>query len=653
MSRSPFLPPGKELYLEGHSMTTRGDDSPDALLDSAKSLLEMSRKAPNEPRLKSSRFLRLISVCLHSTLLAIHLVLVVVWSKGIQHRLTFPLEHQSIVSFFITAITTAFGTIYSALLVFVTQTLSMRRDLQIDQALTTTHDTAAAWASVGSAISTLWHQKAVPASFLGVLSAFVYLVSILILHITTSSLFSLQTFNATRSIPIGTHGLPALDSSRYNLSDPESLATAWDDAVNYAIDNLYFLPSVVGSTGTLGLYRGTLYDVLESSNIGTGNTTVNATGFNITCNYLTGDITLERQSLSNWWSLQGEIVADSHFTIYPTQPGVISSATTPTALLINGTGSVYRLNTSLLYSTIPILDSSGYDGVWVNATPSISSSVSSIFPFQCFQSLVSQTAVVDVQSGRLITVQPDIVKTTSTWSPPGSGDTNDPENALVHPGTSYIDAWVDFYTLLPESKVPRDYNDTTRLSIADAYLIQRLQLLPANLNRPKSVMLHDVENALSEVVAAIFWTLGHIAPSQTAGGFAFLINALGNNTTTISFPMGPTPPGPILLQGNAIVQTAFPQARLNLSIIAVTAGLVISVVLLVVSLQFWKVHDNKDEVVIDGTGILHAMWLYQNHPELKAPLEEVEHPTNNNLREAGMVRVRLVDGYPRKRRGSI
>ncbi|KAJ7503703.1 hypothetical protein B0H11DRAFT_2355401 [Mycena galericulata] len=620
MSRSPFLPPGKELYLEGHSMTSRGDGSPDALLDSAKSLLEMSRKgrrtmtanvqavfncariiAPNRPPLKSFRFLRLLSVCLHSTLLVIHLVLVVVWSKGIQHRLTFPLEHQNIVSFLITALTTAFGTTYSALLVFVTQTLSMRRALQMEQMLTTTHDTAAAWAGIGSSISNLWHQKAVLASIRGVLSAFVYLGSVLVLHITTSSLFSLQTFNATWSVSVGTHGLPALNSSIYDLSDAESLGAAWDDATNYALGSLYFLPSAVGSTGTLGLYKGTLYDVLESTNIGKGNTTVNATGFNITCNYLTGDMTLERQSLSSPWSLQGQMLPNV-YSIYPTQPGIISSP---------AYGSYSNGTTLLLYSTIPVLDSSGYDGVWLNTTPPMSSSVSSILPFQCMQSLVSQTAVVDLQSGQLITVQPNIVKTTSTWLPPGP-DANNPGNVYVQPRTSYIDGWFNFYTDIPDSAVPRDYNDTTRLSIADA--------------RPNSVMLHDVENALSEVVAAMFWTR-HIAPSQTAGIYG--TKETSGYIDAISFPVGGVPQGPILLQGSAIVQAEFPQARLNV------------------------VHDHEDNVVIEGIGILHAMWLYQNHPELEAPLEEVEHPTNNNLREAGMVRIRLVDGYSRKRREYI
>jgi hypothetical protein len=85
----------------------------------------------------------------------------------------------------------------------------------MDQVLTATHDNAAAWAGVGAAISHLWLQKTVPAhaSMIGVLTAALYLMAILGLHITTSSLFSLVTVYSTRSFGAPTHGLPSFNSS--------------------------------------------------------------------------------------------------------------------------------------------------------------------------------------------------------------------------------------------------------------------------------------------------------------------------------------------------------------------------------------------------------------------------------------------------------
>jgi hypothetical protein len=87
----------------------------------------------------------------------------------------------------------------------------------MDQVLTATHDNAAAWAGVGAAISHLCLQKTVlaRASMIGVLTAALYLTTILGLHITASSLFSLVSVDSTRSFGAPTHGLPSVS----DLSD--------------------------------------------------------------------------------------------------------------------------------------------------------------------------------------------------------------------------------------------------------------------------------------------------------------------------------------------------------------------------------------------------------------------------------------------------
>jgi hypothetical protein len=53
----------------------------------------------------------MFSLVLHSTLIAIHLALLAVWSRGLEHRVIFDLGQQRKVSFLITAITTTFGTV--------------------------------------------------------------------------------------------------------------------------------------------------------------------------------------------------------------------------------------------------------------------------------------------------------------------------------------------------------------------------------------------------------------------------------------------------------------------------------------------------------------------------------------------------------------
>ncbi|KAJ7199636.1 hypothetical protein GGX14DRAFT_304895, partial [Mycena pura] len=56
--------------------------------------------------------------------------------------------------------------IYYAVLVFLTQKLSMRRCLQTHQTLTATHDNATAWSGIASALFRVWDQKVVPASMI-------------------------------------------------------------------------------------------------------------------------------------------------------------------------------------------------------------------------------------------------------------------------------------------------------------------------------------------------------------------------------------------------------------------------------------------------------------------------------------------------------
>jgi hypothetical protein len=87
------------------------------LLPSSCHSLTTSRLAPSRFSLKSSGTLRILSLILHLTLVAIHLALFVIRQRGLEHRLIFSssLDTQKIVSFSITAIATGFGTVRPSL----------------------------------------------------------------------------------------------------------------------------------------------------------------------------------------------------------------------------------------------------------------------------------------------------------------------------------------------------------------------------------------------------------------------------------------------------------------------------------------------------------------------------------------------------------
>lgn len=97
---------------------------------------------------------------------------------------------------------------YSATLVFLTQKLAMRQDIQSCQSLTITHDRISSWKGLGSAAATVYKQKFVSSSVLSTLSIVGYLGCISVLHITIPSILSAETFNSSTPMTAGTFGIP-------------------------------------------------------------------------------------------------------------------------------------------------------------------------------------------------------------------------------------------------------------------------------------------------------------------------------------------------------------------------------------------------------------------------------------------------------------
>ncbi|KAF8148738.1 hypothetical protein K438DRAFT_1989101 [Mycena galopus ATCC 62051] len=104
---------------------------------------------------------------------------------------------------------------------------------------------------------------------------------------------------------------------------------------------------------------------------------------------------------------------------------------------------------------------------------------------------------------------------------------------------------------------------------------------------------------------------------------------------------------PITLAGTATGTQIFPQGRLDLSLIAIVTGLCVSILLTVLSIPSLippAPIRGAGYVPIDGSGMLHAIWMFRNHPELETLLPQAEDPTTNNLREAAMDQTRLIGG---------
>ncbi|KAJ7613435.1 hypothetical protein FB45DRAFT_1008948 [Roridomyces roridus] len=579
---------------------------------------ETLQDKPREPaEIQYSRQRKTLSLYLHVALVAIQVFLLVVWHKEWEHRIVFSVDHELPVAQLVKGILTTFITLYSALLVFVTQALALRCDLHRRQLLTATHDNAVAWSGLGSAIVRLWEQRAIPTSPTGVLTALTYLAGISVLHTAFPGVAAPESIVVNQSMPVSTQSLPAFNLSGVDEDNREdflygdSFIHLGEAAGNYAGGSLSFLPFLTPSNA-LGLHEATLYDLLEP-NTGTGSVRVNATGFNISCGYIPDTAfnpTAQSVDVGGVEYYLGDADIDVITTVAWT--AATNSSQRPLAFP----------SRAVFYTSISVFDSSNNTAPWINLThghPTVQ-------VFRCSLGLVEQTVLVNSQSHNFTSFASEtpIEKQTSMWMPFSEPPTN-LSNAAFSDGTGgFLDIWEAWYSAMPtaDSSPSLTRNMTNAglgLTEADMALLQRLELYPFNSTIRTSVYLHEVENQLATIVASMFWALGHVpAPS------AYINPSQPFNVS--------------LLTGQAMVSEPVIQDHLAVKC------LVVSLVLLALSLRFCRLGRQEGGTrKFDGLDVLQTIWLYRDHPELAASLEQVKVPTDGNLRRAGMLRVQLVD----------
>ncbi|KAF8166760.1 hypothetical protein K438DRAFT_1774926 [Mycena galopus ATCC 62051] len=189
---------------------------------------------------------------------------------------------------------------------------------------------------------------------------------------------------------------------------------------------------------------------------------------------------------------------DSTFGVWATLvPGVISTA--------NSSGIFYR--------TVLLVDSTNNTGGFVNLTPPMNTTVSSIQVFRCFLSLVEQNALVDAQSRQAVALSSELIKTTSVWHPVTLQET------ALTTGNPLFDLVLDRHSEWPfaESCSGEWGMILRRRLVSHATLacgvISRFQI--SNESRvPTILTLHDFENTQAELVASIFWTSENTAVTE-------------------------------------------------------------------------------------------------------------------------------------------
>ncbi|KAF8510741.1 hypothetical protein JB92DRAFT_2938041 [Gautieria morchelliformis] len=92
------------------------------------------------------------------------------------------------------------------------------------------------------------------------------------------------------------------------------------------------------------------------------------------------------------------------------------------------------------------------------------------------------------------------------------------------------------------------------------------------------------------------------------------------------------------------IQVSNPNAQLNLNIVPVACGLCVSIALLVLALTIVRLPGQSTSTLdseLNVFGLLQFMWLLGTGLDAQSQVAEVERPTTDNLRQAGMIYIRL------------
>ncbi|KAJ3551017.1 hypothetical protein NM688_g4949 [Phlebia brevispora] len=212
-----------------------------------------------------------LSILLHAVLVLIFAAILVTYMLGVYDR-TLALS-QDIVHDMILGVSQSFTIAYCAVLVMITQRITLHEFAQRSQTLTAMHDKTFSWLGLGSSLQTLVRQRKLSTDVLGISMITLYLLLIFVVHTTLPGIFGVTTQNITTFATYPTvlarqSGLNAMLDGLFGTPDMYSILPVYD--------TLDFAP--------LGLSNNTLYDVIPAVENATGaGVEVNATTFSVDC----------------------------------------------------------------------------------------------------------------------------------------------------------------------------------------------------------------------------------------------------------------------------------------------------------------------------------------------------------------------------------
>ncbi|KAF8132764.1 hypothetical protein EV363DRAFT_1416435 [Boletus edulis] len=493
--------------------------------------------------------------------------------------------------------TQAFYVLYTAALVFIVQQLATSKLLAQRQHLTTVHDIVNAWTGIGAAVSTLLQQNHPPSSIWAIIGVALYLGCVSVMHIASTTIMEFTAYNSTSIISIPT--LVAWPNSSVIANG------SWTFAIQQTVPPI----SLVNDLQTNGLLNNTIYDILTTTQSNFANATVNATSLQATCGLL---------SNLSWHnsSTTGGQPATLNFSTDGLGHGAFSLFVVDGLTEVNQVVTLQIGTSSLTQDTCP----SCYQYLFflITANVEIDKSVITNEDLSCYIpqldngppikaylaacTLIPQTTNVtlDLQTNNLI---PSLLQTSSQawkpWSPEAGESLKFPQDVYL------LVANTPFVTCPITGEI---CSLSTNLPLGLPVQNTSLYTLPPN----------QLEQTLEQLVAAMIWIAGELGPSQ--GGF-------------------------MQTQGQSPVTQVITEWRLNINTIPVVFASGASLVLLILAFLLAGIpakyaHPRSS---INGVSVLETLWIAAHSRTIREHMADIEEPSLDNLRKAGMFTIRLGD----------
>ncbi|KAJ7600266.1 hypothetical protein C8J56DRAFT_1073083 [Mycena floridula] len=572
---------------------------------------------------------------LHILLIVIHIVLLIVDHYGIAGSIKVKLGRPTkMMSIGLSIGSQTFAIVYLTILLYVTQKLSLGRiPYSRAKTMTEVHDRQSAWIGLGSAINSCWNQLSISTSVWGVGIITVYLALVAGLKITTPSLLTLASVpqNNTAMVDSQLNDPFLLVSSDVDWANPSGL-------IDYAPSIVRVLQQLKSrdSGFELGLQDNMVYDVLKN-NSGVGTAMVNSHMMNVSCGALpslqypsnvtaasTGAYVFELEGSTitipsiapNVLSIDSSI--DS--LLFWTSFNIVDSTEKPAAqILLNPPMSSFNNATFSNLSDDSTTRLNPLSIHALNMSAIYNFNVASLSAFSCSLTVSNSTVLVRAETG--LPLQSPERKTSSTWR---DVDIQDQSLAnlwyslmLFESSTNVSSSNVCGVEMVIGAVGSLNLPACQYLSQAESFILDAISVSPSTNqswvnnwpissdNAPSvkiaTVPLHELEKAIEELYSKVVlvWSL-----------------YLSDLRNTSQVP---------------VVMTEI-VSELQINLLPVITGLVLSILLLIIALALvgWKPNE-RYKASVDNLGVLEILWL-----DGSREIADVKHPSTQNLRRAGM-----------------